>query len=435
MNKRTRNLLIVLGAAVVLIVVAVVASRGRGASAVPVRMQKVAYARFTVKLPENGVVMYERAATIPVLISGNIGKMFVQAGTPVGEGQLLATVYNPTIDYNAAGSSADYTSAVANVTAARTQEQNARVGYQASVDTNKSALDEAQRVYDADVTLYNNKAIPRQQLDQDKAKLDQARVAYDQSVEQLKLGAVSGFNGGSVQAAVAAEEKAAIVNSQNQQQVAFTQVRAPFGGIIQTVASQPNDALRPLQEGDAVTAGQALFTIASAKGYIVRAQVDEQDIINVRLGMPVNVTGQDFPGKTIRGRVAEIAPVATKSTDASSTAKQVVTTIALDSSPAFLRDGMSADVDILTTDVPHAIVVPNDAIVKDKGKTYVYVVTGGVAKKREIKTGRASDTQTMVLSGLNAGDTIVSQKLEDFVDGQKVKPAPSSSPSPLPSST
>lgn len=430
-NKRTRNLLILAVGIVVLIAVAVIA-RGQHGGATAVPMKKLAYTNFTVKLPENGVVMHERTETIPVLISGNIQHMYVQAGSTVGEGELLATIYNPTIAYDAAGSQADYSTAVANVDAARGQEQNAKVGYQATVDTNKSALDEAQRVYNADVELYNNKAIPRQQLDQDKSKLDQARVAYDQAVEQNKLGAISGYNGGSVQSAITAAEKARIVNEQNQQQAAFSAVRAPFAGTIQTVTSQAGDALRPLQAGDAVTSGQALFTIAGGDGYIVRAEVDEQDAIDVRPGLPVRVTGQDFPGKTIHGRVAFIAPVATKSTDASSTAKQVLTTIALDSSPAFLRDGMSADVDILTTNIPHAIVIPNDAIVKDHGKSYVFVVTNGKAQKRQIVTGKAADAQTLVRSGLAEGDTIVTQPPPDFKDGTAVTAA---SPSPSPTAS
>jgi RND family efflux transporter MFP subunit len=162
----------------------------------------------------------------------------------------------------------------------------------------------------------------------------------------------------------------------------------------------------------------------------VRAQVDEQDIIGVRLGMPVQVTGEDFPGKTIHGHVAAIAPIATKSTDASSTAKQVLTTIQLDENPPYLRDGMSADVDILTTDIPRSIVVPNDAISKDKGKSYVFVVQDGVAHKRAVVTGKAGDTQTLVTSGLAAGDTIVAQHTLGIADGAKVKAMPSASPEP-----
>ncbi len=432
MKKRTRNLIVIIAGFAVLIVLAVVGSRGRNSSAIELRTQKIVYAPFTVKLPENGVVMHDRAATIPVLVSGNIGRMLVGAGSRVSQGELLATIYNPSIDYAAAGSSADEASANANVTAARIQEQNARVGYQAQVATNKSTLDEAKRVYDADVVLYANKAIPRNQLDADKAKLDQAQVAYDQSVQQLKLGAVSGFNGGSTQAALGAAAKARILNAQNQQQAGFLEVRAPFDGVIQSVTTQTNDPLRPLQPGDQVTAGQPLFTIAGGNGYIVRAEVDEQDIINVTLGMPARITGQDFPGRTIQGHVAEIAPIATKSADASSTAKQVLTTIALDQHPAYLRDGMSVDVDILTTFVPHAIVVPNEAVVKEGRKTYVYVIAGGVARKRAVVLGKAGDAQTQVLGGLTAGEVIVAAKVAGLSDGSRIRPQTSPSPSPGP---
>jgi RND family efflux transporter MFP subunit len=251
----------------------------------------------------------------------------------------------------------------------------------------------------------------------------------------LKLGAVSGFNGGTTQAMIAAEQKARILNAQNQQQAGFLEVRAPFDGVIQSVTAQTNDALRPLQPGDQVTAGQPLFTIAGGHGYIVRAEVDEQDIINVKLGMPAHVTGQDFPGRTINGHVADIAPIATKSTDASSTAKQVLTTIVLDSNPPYLRDGMSADVDILTTDIPHSIVVPNDAVFKEKNKPYVWVIVNGMAEKRPIVVGKVGDTTTLVKSGLAPGNVIVAQHNELLKQGAKVKPAPSASSLPSPSGT
>jgi HlyD family secretion protein len=429
--NRTRNLIILAVALVVIVAIAILGSHRGGGNALAVKMQRIVPATFTVKLPENGVVMRPLAATIPTLVAGNIGQIYVKAGDHVSAGQVLATIDNPSLAYTAEGSQADYTSASANVTAAAVQEENARVGYQAAVATNKSALDEARRVYDADRMLYQNKAIPRNQLDQDQSKLEQAQVAYDQAVEQAKLGAVSGFNGNSVQYAQAAERKSQIVNAQNQQQVAFTHIVAPFDGTIQTVSTQASDALRSLQSGDAVTEGQALFTIAGGGGYIVKAEVDEQDVINVRVGQQVNVSGQDFPGRVIRGHVARIAPVAVKSSDPTSTAKQVLTTIALDSSPTFLKDGMTADVDILTTYVPFAIVVPNEAVSKERGKSYVFVVTNGVVHKRLVRVGKVADTQTWVRSGLAPGETIVANKVPALTDGRRVKPLPSASPASM----
>jgi HlyD family secretion protein len=426
--NRTRNSIIVIAALVAVVAAAVVAGHRHSSSALPVKMKTIALTAFTVKLPENGVVMNPTTVTVPTLVAGNIERIYVKAGAHVSQGELLATVVNPTLDYNASSSEADYTNAVANVATARVDEQNARVQYQAQVATNKSALDEARRVYDADAALLVEKAIARSQVDADKAKLDQAQVAYDQAVQQLKLGAVSGYGQDSVQAAQAAAEKTKILNAQNQEQVAFTRIVAPMSGTIQTVAAESTDSLRSLQEGDAVTAGQTLFTMAGDDRYVVKAEVDEQDIINVHLGQLANVTGQDFPNKTIHGHVTYIEPVAQKSTETSSTAKQVLTTIALDESPAFLKDGMTADIDILTTDVPNAIVVPNDALVKDGKQSFVYVVKAGVATKRPVTTATVGDTTTRLSAGLNPGDVIVIEKNDALKNGAQVTPAPSSSP-------
>ncbi|MBV8639596.1 MAG: efflux RND transporter periplasmic adaptor subunit [Candidatus Eremiobacteraeota bacterium] len=431
--KRTRNVIILVAALAAVVVFALFSSHRGGDAPAQVKMQHVRYQAFTVKLPENGVVQRPATVTVPTLVAGNIGTIYVKAGDRVSAGEVLATIDNPTLEYNAAGAKADYTNSVANVATARVDERNAKVQYQGQVETQRSALAEARRIYNADAQLLKQRAIARTTVDADKAKLDQAQVAYDQALEQLKLGAVSGYGVNSVQAAQAAAEKAQIVNSQNQQQLALTRITAPFAGVVQTVAAQANDPLRALEPGDPVTAGQALFTLASGQGYIVKAQVDEQDIINVKVGQRANVTGQDFPGKTITGHVARIAPVAEKSTDASSTARQVVTTIALDTSPDFLRDGMSADIDILTTDIPHALTVPNAAVGKDGKTSYVFVVKNGVAKKRTVKLGQANDSVTLVDAGVVPGDAIVaSLPTPALKDGAKVTPLPSASPSTSP---
>ncbi|HZZ65631.1 MAG TPA: efflux RND transporter periplasmic adaptor subunit [Candidatus Baltobacteraceae bacterium] len=430
--KRLPALLALIAGIAAILVIAKYANRGGQSAALPVKTVTVHRTTFRTKLPENGVVQHPRTATIPTLIAGNIAAIYVGEGAGVAQGQLLATIENPSLESTAAGSQADYTSAEANIRTARIDEQNARVGYQAQVQTAKSNLDEAQRVYDADVALFRNKAIPRNQVDTDRASLEKMRVAYDQAVRQLRLGAVTGYGENSVQYAQAAAEKASITNQANQQQIGFTRITAPFSGVIQSVATQANDPLTPLRPGDPVTQGQMLFTIADTSGYIVKAQVDEQDIINVHVGQAVIVSGQDFPGKQVFGHVAVIAPTATRSTDASSTAKQVLTTIRLDSSPSYLREGMTVDVDILTSDIRNAITVPNDAISNDGGASYVFVVHGNLARRTRVRTGASNDSQTVITSGLAPGEAIVAEKVPALRDGDRVTPAPSSSPAGAP---
>jgi len=150
----------------------------------------------------------------------------------------------------------------------------------------------------------------------------------------------------------------------------------------------------------------------------------------VHPGQTARVTSEDFPGKTLAGHVVQISPVAVKSSDTSSTSKQVLTTIRLDASPAFLRDGMTVDVDILTTQIPHALVIPNAAIRKDKGASYVYVVKNGKAKKRLVKIAQRGDAQSVLASGLAPGDVFVTEKSDDVRDGSAIAP-----PTPKPSAS
>jgi HlyD family secretion protein len=429
--KRVRNLVIVVVALALVVGLAVGLERNRTKTAVTV--QRVTLTTFTVKLPESGVLQRPHTETIPALVAGNIARMYARAGQDVRAGQVLATIYNPTLEYSAAGSRADYLSANANVDLARVQERNARVGYQGQVETAKSNFDEAQRIYDADAELYKNQAIPRQQLDQDKAKLDQAKVAYDQAIAQLKLGAVTSYSGDSIQYAIAAAQKARIIDDQNQQQLAFTRIVAPFDGIIQTVAPQTSDQLRPIQAGDAVTAGQALFTIAQGHTFIVRTKVDEQDIAHVQVGQGAVVSGEDFSGATFPGRVVAIAPTAQKSDDPSATTKQVLTVIALQRIAPFMRDGMSADVDILTTVLHDVLTVPNGSIVTGaKRRKYVWVVAGGTVSKRAVTIGKSNETSSVVLSGLRPGESVVLAPPATLAQGTAVTIAtPSPSPSPI----
>lgn len=428
--KRTRNLVIILGALAAVIVIAALAGK-RSPNAITVKTITVKRASFQTKLPENGEVQRPQVVTVPTLIAGNIRDIYVKPGDTVSAGQMLASIDNPTLESTAAGSQADYDSAVATIQTAKIQEQNARVTYQAQVATAKSNLDEARRVYNADEALYASKAIARNQLDVDRTKLEQAQVSYDQALRQLRLGAVTGYGENSVQYAQANAEKMKIVNGSNQQQLSFTHITAPFGGVIQSIATQPSDALRTLHSGDGVTAGQALFTIAQSSGYIVKAQIDEQDVMNVRPGQTAQVTSEDFPGKTLIGHVASISPLAVPSTNASSTARQVLATIRLDSSPAFLKDGMSVDIDILTENRGNVLTVPNSALNHEHGKTFVYVLRDGKARKQLVRTGDSNDTQTVIASGIRAGDRVIAEQNPLVHDGAQVAAAtPSASPSP-----
>ena len=163
---------------------------------------------------------------------------------------------------------------------------------------------------------------------------------------------------------------------------------------------------------------------------VVKAQVDEQDVINVKLGQRALISGEDFPGRTLTGFVTNIGAVVVQVNQAGNSAKNVETTISLDREYPFLRTGMSCDVDIITGEAKNALVVPLAAVVDDGDKHYVFAVRGKKAVRLSVRKGLASDTDVVITSGLRAGDSVATTNVKDLKDGGAVKVMPAASPSP-----
>ncbi len=492
MNTGRNRIFALLGVLALLAIFAGVLYAHRPVLAVPV--VTVAEAPFAVALPESGVVQYPQIQTMSSQIAGNLGRIFVKPGERVRSGQLLATIENPEILANAQGAGAAYRSAAAraqsaqvtggsnvvqaqaNLETARARlaqaEQDASNGLQsgfgygettaaeqraqaeASLASAATSLREAHRMYVAYRSLYANRAVSRDQLDQAETKYEQAQGAYDQArlahgalgtqlaqsrtvLEDSLRSARVGYAqaqaqlaaarveaaGGDVAAASAEAQRAASQYAFAREQAASTQVRAPYDATVLNVAAEKSDPLRPLQPGDEVALGQPLLTLAAGRVFVVRTKIDEQDAIAVSLGQRAQISGEDFPGRTISGRVIEISPIAI--------ARSVPATIRIEDAPAYLRDGMRVDVSIRTTDLPRALAVPSDALLHEGGAEYVYVVRDGVARRRMVRAGRSNETSTLIQSGLAPGDVVVARGVAGLSEGAAVSPyAPPATPGP-----
>jgi len=348
-----------------------------------------------------------------------------------------------------------------------TSASQQRAAADANVAQRQTDLREAERIAAANRDLYTQKAISKDTLDQSVAKLDQARVAFAQATRdrnetyaqisrqnpvlaervqadrdavtqaQAALTAARANAGqdksGDVQAAQADTAQRYQDWRYAADQVARLRIVAPFAGVVQTIANETTDTLRPLQPGDTVTAGQPIVTLSGASGFIVRTRVDEQDIANVRAGQAAIVSGEDLGTTKLPAHVAAIGAVAQKSDDPSNTARQVITTVALDRTVPFLRDGMTVDVDIVTQDRPHVLALTSDAIRRDTAnKPYVLLVVGGRTVKRPVTLGTSNDSQAIVTRGLKPGDVVIGERNIGIVEGIRVTPTmqPSASPSP-----
>jgi HlyD family secretion protein len=329
-----------------------------------------------------------------------------------------------------------------------------------------SNLETARETYQSDQALFKIDALSRQTLDRDRVAYEQAKTSADAAQRQYDLvkrqlsdnaaqfnntieadrRAVEGAAAGLRQARVQARDDKTVdvrsaqagldsANAQlaiDQAQLDATQVRAPFDGVVQsigTVQSSLGSGLVQLAVGDAVVLGQTLFTFAGTGPMVVKAQVDEQDIINVKLGQHAFVTGQDFPDRTLVGTVTRVAPVVVAQSQAGNAAKNVETTLALAKAYDFLRDGMSCDVDIVTGKAHNALIVPQSAVIDAGSKHYIYIIKDGVAHKAAVTEGIKNDTDVVITSGVAKGDVVATTGVKDLKDGAKVD-ATAASPTP-----
>ena len=151
--------------------------------------------------------------------------------------------------------------------------------------------------------------------------------------------------------------------------------------------------------GQVVVAAQTVFTMSDH--LIVQAAVDETDLDDVWLGQSTEITFDSFPEARLTGKVHEIAYDAT-------TVNNVTTynvNIFLDTTPGYVRSGLSANVFLLISDRKKVLRIPTDAITPE-GK--VLVVTGPDQPPvlQKIRTGASDGTWTEVISGLEEGDWI-----------------------------
>lgn len=172
-------------------------------------------------------------------------------------------------------------------------------------------------------------------------------------------------------------------------------IEAPISGTITQVNVKPGEI-----------AGSSAIAIGMVSGatYSVEANVPEADIAKIALGNPVDITLDALPGQNFVGNVIHIDP-----------AEQViggvvtfkVTTDIMDG-VSMLKPGMTADIDILTASAEGVLAVPQRAIVREDGESYVRIVTGGELERIPVETGiRSADGLIEIKGGLSEDQEIV----------------------------
>ncbi|WP_033920665.1 efflux RND transporter periplasmic adaptor subunit [Sphingomonas sp. 37zxx] len=183
-------------------------------------------------------------------------------------------------------------------------------------------------------------------------------------------------------------------------------IRAPAAGLVLDRAVEP---------GQIVSGGQAvLFRIAMNGEMEMRAQMSENDLARIRIGVPADVTpvGTDL---TIKGEVWQVSPVIDPQT------RQGIARIALPFNRA-LRPGGFASANI-TAGGSVAPLLPESAVMSDNQGNYVYVLNDKQeTTRRSVTIGEVSDRGVSIMQGLEGNERVVLSAGGFLTPGQKVNP-------------
>ncbi len=187
------------------------------------------------------------------------------------------------------------------------------------------------------------------------------------------------------------------------------------------------------------TPGSVIMVVADRSSMLVRAQVDETEVVKIRPGQHADIEVDAFPDTTFDGTVDRIAGAPQSSLNTQTQGVSYLVDVMFDSPPQNLLPGMSATCDITVAEARAVPVVPIQALGKRKGRDIVFVVKDGVAHVREVKLGVMGEQQAEVLSGLEPDDTIAVgpfDVLRKLKDGDRVivksTPRPSARRKPRP---
>jgi len=402
MSKTVKILLIV----VVLTIVLLLAGSsmgwfGKKGDFKEVEVEKVELATIVEKVSATGKIQPEVEVKISSEVSGEIIELPFKEGQQVKKGDLLVRV-NPDLIQSA-------------VNRSQASYQNVKAGLEQA----EASLREAKLSYDRNKQLFEKGIIS-------KADWDKAVSTYE-IAQANKQSAY--YN---VQSAGASVNEA--MDNLNR-----TTIYAPMSGTISKLDVELGERVVGTQQ----MAGTEILRVANLNNMEVEIDVNENDIVKVRIGDSTIVEVDAYLKKEFKGVVTEIANSAGETLTADQVTNFKVKVRILEESYADLmkdrpenyspfRPGMTATVDILTNKRANAVAVPISAIViktdttsaktsysksmdtADKPKMNeeqkfecVFVANNGEAKLRVVKTGIQDDSKIEIISGLKEGDQII----------------------------
>ncbi len=388
-------------------------NNNKNEQATPVYSQLVETKTISQKIKTSGEIKPMLGVGIIPETSGKIEEIYVDVGDFVKKGQKLAQINDETQQAQYAQAKASLNVANAAIKMQEVTIESAKsslVSAKAAVEASESQLKNLTITRKRLEKLFSEGAVSRQDVDDIITKYDNANAAHISAQTNVKR-ANDAIQTALVTLEMRKAEQTQATANLNAVKVNLdkTVVDAPFDGVITARYEDP---------GANANMNKALFDIEQSNPVKIIGTVIEKDLYQLIAGKTNVVITVDSVVGNFKGVVTKIYP----SIDNSSRTGKIE--IHLDNTDNKLRTGMFAKIDVLVTTHEKAVVVPRDSLVKYDNNYLAYVVEKQgnqyIAVKRDVKVGIFDDDRVEVISGLKAGDRLISKGTEFVREGAPV---------------
>jgi HlyD family secretion protein len=335
-----------------------------------------------VVLNATGYVVAQRKAAIASKATGRLEWLGVAEGSRVKAGEVIARLDDRDV---------------------QAQAQSA----EASVSVARAALAQAQaEEWEAQAQLKRNQDLLAQGFVA-QAALDSVKMRADRAVAGIA----------NAKASISVAE----ANARNARvAVDYTQIRAPFDGVIVSKSANVGDMVTPFSS--AADSKGAVVAMADMSTLEVEADVSESSLAKIKVGQPCEITLDALPDIRFRGRISRMVPTVDRAK------ATVMTKVQFDTIDPRVLPEMSAKVSFLSQDVtanqqkPLLAVAP-EAFAKREGGDVLYAIRDGKAAEIRVVRGEKLGDLVAITGDVRTGEKVVLNPAADLKTGAIVKAA------------
>jgi HlyD family secretion protein len=341
------------------------------------------------------------ATLSPTLFSSGQGMVSLRtrAGSQAREGDVLAVVESKELQAALDQAQSQLLTSRAELDRQKIITRQSQLRSRQQVELLSLRLDAAKRQLERVKYTYGEGVSNKADFETAQDNVRIATMELEQARSELALaGETLGFELATREQQVRRQESVA---GELQKRVSDLTIRAPFDGLVATVA---------VQDRDAVAANQPVLTVVNLSSLELEIALPEEYANETSIGTPAVISFQnrDYPG-----RVTTISPEVVNS--------QVVATVAFDGTrPEGLKQNQRLTTRLTFEAKRNVLKVARGAFVEAEGGRAAYVVDGKMATRRDIRTGASSVGEIEIVSGLREGERIVVSDTAPFERARNV---------------